>query len=321
MALENKKSLLQPSSTQSQQYRLQYSNLAPGGNTPVTQTRGLNAPANARPATSLFVNAPAPVSLQAPPTIPPALPAPVPATTPGPVEIPLGYRSTALYFEGEALHYSASVSDGVAVGDVKFSRDVDSTFLAYIKPTNARPWNKESIFHIYSGSAVSHSLELYLTGSGLAVEYSHNNQVYTRTVAMPKSGNFGNGYHLIRLVNGRNNRAYIYSALGGNPYAGGDAAYFPAGFNTANATDMKLGYTFSGSMDHITFIHNGKLTSTDETNLKKGIIKPTEISNYTRVYYGSLGAPYLNELTGSNAAENVPLSAYNMVGASTFYLS
>ena len=321
MALENKKSLLQPSSVKAQQYRLQYSNLAPNGVAPATRTGGNRAPANTPAPTSLFVQAPAPVSLAAPPVIPPVVPAPVPAPTPGAAVIPLNYKSSALFFQGEDLHYSASVSDGVVVGDIKFSRNVDSTFLAYIKPSNARPWNKESIFHIYSGSAVSHSLELYLTGSGLAVEYSHNNEVYTRTVVMPTAGAFGNGYYLIRLVNGRNNRAYIYSALGGSPYAGGDQAYFPAGFNTANATDMKLGYTFSGSMDHITFIHNGKITMAEEAALKNGTIKPTEISNFTRVYYGSTSSPYVNELTGSNAAENVPLSAFNMVAASTFYLS
>ena len=318
MALENKRSLLQPSSTQAQQARLQFSNLAPGGVVPPTQTGGLSSPANARPAVSAFVTAPAPVSLQAPATIPPALPAP-PAPTPPPAPVQLYYGSTALYFEGSELHYSASVADGQTVGDIKFSRSVDSTFLAYIKPTNERPWNKESIFHIYSGSAVSHSLEIYLTGSSLAVEYSHNNEVYTRRVGMPATGNFGNGYYLIRLVNGRNNRAYIYSALGGSPYGGGDQVNFPAGFNTTNATDMKVGYTFSGSMDYITFIHNGKLTSADESGLKNGTIKPTELSNLTRVYY--LDGASIAELTGSNAAASVPLGGVVPTVAQTFYLS
>ena len=320
MAIGDKKSVLQPSSVQSQQYRLQYSNLTPGGNTIPTQTGGLTAPANARPAVSAFVNAPAPVSLQAPPTIPPALPTP-PAPTPPPVSAPPSYKSTALYFEGEALHYSASVSDGIAVGDIKFSRSVDSTFLAYIKPTNERPWNKESIFHIYSGSAVSHSLEIYLTGSSLAVEYSHNSEVYTRKVNMPAAGNFGNGYYLIRLVNGGNNRAYIYSALGGWPYGGGDQVNFPAGFNTANATDMKLGYTFSGSMDYVTFINSGKLTSADESGLRAGTIKPTEISNLTRTYTKTPTYVVPSEITGSNAAASVTLGQVIQVVSPTFYLS
>lgn len=320
MAIGDKKSVLQPSSVQSQQYRLQYSNLVPGGNTIPTQTGGLTAPANARPAVSAFVNAPAPVSLQAPPTIPPALPTP-PAPTPPPVPAPPRYQSTALYFEGEALHYSASVSDGISVGDVRFSRDVDSTFLTYIKPTNAKPWNKESIFHIYSGSAVSHSLEVYLTGSSLAVQYSHNNEVYTKSVNMPAAGNFGNGYYLIRLVSGKNNKAYIYSALGGSPYGGGDLDRLPVGFDTANATDMKLGYTFSGSMDYITFINNGKLTSADESGLRAGTIKPTQLSNLTRTYTKTPAYVVPSEITGSNAAASVTLGQVIQVVSPTFYLS
>lgn len=322
MALENKKSLLQPSSAQSQQYRLQFSNLVPTSVAPLaTTTAQQPAPvANRRPAVSAFVSAPAPVSLQAPATIPPSLPAPAAAAPAAAPTTPLVYKSSALFF-GEGLHYSASVDDGISVGDIKFLNFYDSTFMAYIKPTNARPWNKESIFHIYSGSAVSHSLEVYLTGSDIAVEYSHNNQSYVRSVTMPNVGNFGNGYYLIRLVSGKNNRALLYPNLGGWPYAGGDSANFPSGFDTSNATDMKLGLSFSGSMDYITFIYNGKLTSADEAGLKNGTIKPDQISNYTRIYRGYSDVPYMAELTGSNAAASVTLSSYNMVGSSTFYLT
>lgn len=264
MALENKKSSLQPSSTQSQQFRLQFSNLAPNGVAPATLTGGNRGVANNPPAVSAFVNAPAPVSLTAPATIPPALPAPAPAPAPGPVEIPINWVSTAMNFDGNTY---ISASGDLAKMPFFYQPNGGgglngSLYISYRTPGGSDdhgPWSpKEVLFHSYSGSFMSQSLEIYLTGSNLVAEFSHNGarSIFNGNVppAHPspsRSQKLSNGYHLIRFDMGRYPRYYpsLDNTYGEIVLA--NIAGLGSAVDLRNNTDLVIGQNFSGSIGEI----------------------------------------------------------------------
>lgn len=208
MALENRKSLLQPSSTQAQQSRLQFTNLQP-----ISLTAQQPSPvSNSRPTVSAFVSAPAPVSLQAPPTIPPKPPTPVPAPTPVVGNIPIVYSDTAFYFNGESL-FSSSLEPV----DFAFNLTGSNGFSIgmAIKPFTWQPetvsGHPYTILHMYSGSEASQSLNISLYDSELRTTFSNNGQefVFSRILPVSSLERLGNGYTLVNL-------GYIPSPQSGN---------------------------------------------------------------------------------------------------------
>jgi len=192
MAIGDKKSLLQPSSTQAQQFRLQFTNLQPTSLT----AQQLSPVANARPAVSVFLNAPAPVSLQAPPTIPPALPAPVPAPTPVVSNPPIVYSDTAFYFDGNSL-FSSSLETIDALINLTSSMGI----MMAIKPNVFTTGSTQTILHMYSGSFASQSLAISLVNGAIQATFRNNGQTATyssnNSYNAASVGTLGNGYTLV----------------------------------------------------------------------------------------------------------------------------
>jgi len=330
MAIGDKKSLLQPSSTQAQQYRLQYSNLAPGGVVPPTQTGGLSAPANARPAVSAFVNAPAPVSLQAPATIPPPPPAPVPTPTPAASTVPVEWSKTAAYFTFENIASSS-------LENVDLPVNLTSSFgiMMAIKPFIWQTGSIQTLFHMYSGSFASQSFSLVLQNSQLTAVFQDNGATYTQTISVPANqrGTLGNGYTLI-TYNLLSSTGATQPLTGASFYVGtsnegygtfGSATGMSASFATADhlyigGTQFQPGRNFAGSIGFVAF---KKITPTaplsagvfyDDTVSKvvKGQLKPkdlTSVPGVFRVYtfQEPIGNPFAVETTGSLATKQVPL--------------
>lgn len=190
MAIGDKKSLLQPSSTQSQQFRLQFTNLQP-----TSLTAQQPSPvANARPAVSVFLNAPAPVSLQAPPTIPPSLPAPTPVVS----DPPIVYSDTAFYFDGNAL-FSSSLEPIDASINLTSSLGI----MMAIKPNVWTTGSTQTILHMYSGSFASQSLAISLVNGDIQATFRNNGQTATyssnNSYNAASIGTLGNGYTLVKF--------------------------------------------------------------------------------------------------------------------------
>ena len=336
MALENKKSSLQPSSTQAQQFRLQFSNLAPNGVAPATLTGGLSSPANARPAVSAFVSAPAPVSLAAPATIPPALPAPVPAPAPGPVEIPIVYPTAGVFFDGNT-YYSASLDQG---NDYLFEINNSYTNSAianqrrtgigfYFKPdlgvSSAYP--RRTLFHTYSGSFASQSFEIYVAGAYIHAAYTDNNKTYvirSKGLRTGYTGKSGNGYTYVYFSmpnrNPTNNPANILwyggftnqgevreSTLQGSTFSidGNDHFYIGGSPLAAN--------NFSGSISNF-FYYSGSYDNATQTALTETTAKPESFDKVVRLYKFD---GVLTDVTSSLAEYSYPLE---LVAGTTSYV-
>jgi hypothetical protein len=163
MALGDKKSGLQPSSVQAQQYRLQFSNLE--SRAASTITGGQVAQPTSRPAVSTLAP---PAAVVTPAPVPP------PAVAQTPAVIPSTFRKAA-FFNGATI-LSASLSTG---NDFGFNIDqFNSTNRVQIdlifKPASLEGSTRRTIFHTYSGSAMSQSLELYMIGPTLYLEMTNN---------------------------------------------------------------------------------------------------------------------------------------------------
>ena len=250
MALENRKSLLQPSSTQAQQSRLQFTNLQP-----ISLTAQQPSPvSNSRPTVSAFVSAPAPVSLQAPPTIPPAffkgrkaLPAPVPAPTPVVSNPPIVYSDTAFYFDGSSL-FSSSLEPIDALINLTSSLGI----MMAIKPNVWTTGSTQTILHMYSGSFASQSLAISLVNGAIQATFRNNGQTVTYSRNASSVGTLGNGYTLVTLEYFGNSE---YDSLT-NPFYGFPALQFNKDTSNTSATQTtqtsieSLSASFS-NMDHL----------------------------------------------------------------------
>lgn len=326
MALENKRSLLQPSSTQAQQYRLQFSNLAPGGVAPASISNQQPAPvANSRPAVSAFVSAPAPVSLQAPPTIPPALPVPVIEASPTPPAIPVDYAQ-ALYFDGSTV-FTASL--GISDVDIPLApHDRFGIMFAY----RSSQWrSNEVLFSFYSGSYASASLEIRQQNGTIQAFYWNTGGYKRRgTGTIPLgAGSLGNGYTLVTLNH----------TMGSDPIVSNDAhplalfrsewyinAQKVAGNVGVSGTYSAIGdfissdhfdiggiqkdpsLNFNGHIAFIAIKHNDIFTQQEVTSVFEQKIRPVNIAdlpNVVRVYTSLDGL--VAEYTGSAATTQVPL--------------
>ena len=341
MALENKKSLLQPSSIESQQFRLQFSNLAPTGvvpgttpagtSAPVTRTGGLAAPANPAPAASLFVQAPAPVSLAAPPVIPPVVPAPVVVEAPGAVEIPLTYVTEALYFDGNT-YYSSSLDTDLDLS-IRNSYPESIGIGFFFKDVTG---GRRTLFHTYSGSSeVSQSFEIYAQGGYIYYESQHSGSKIAHRVSTNAgnlSGTAGNGY------------SFVYTRLTGyiptfvsfcglkvdvlsNPSSGNGGPYRGTGYaltfsefdtvtnseyNTSNNTHYYVGGSparpsnWDGSVATLFFVSASSGLSNMLTTAKWAG-NQAQVEDATNLFRMYSFKNTLNDITGSTAEFQLPL--------------
>ena len=189
MALEDKKSLLQPASVQAQQYRLQYSNLQNRANEAIKYVQ----PSALVPNASQFVGGPTPVSLVAPVTQPAQNP--VVAKT---------YKTLAGVFDGNT-YFTASIGDDMDLNTVTTG---SLSFVFMVKPDTLPTREKQYLLHTYTGSFASHSLEVTLNGYNLEIRGTNAGKYSRWYATIPASawGNQENGYTLIEI--GKNQQSY-----------------------------------------------------------------------------------------------------------------
>lgn len=316
MALEDKKSLLQPKSVQAQQYRLQFSNLSDRIDEVITY----NTPGALVPQASQFAP---PVSQVAPQAAAPSVPVPTPTPS---VEVQ-SFAEKSADFDG-SFFFTASNGDlGMSTPSGSYSYGV------MFKPDNFKAGHPQTIFHTYTGSFASHSIELSIAGGGdLQVKYSHGGG-YIRYRVQEKTyrkyvGKSGNGYTFVEFHK-------VATPSGLLPFASRavhllkiNGQNFPAEFRTQNAevvnttafdisnndnfyiggTAAQDGANFSGS---IAFLYFGTgLVTVDHLELKDGTrevsnTRENSIAKRARAYtFTTAGAV---EHTGSLATTQVPL--------------
>jgi len=317
MALEDKKSGLQPSSVQAQQYRLQFTNLQP-----VSLTAQQPAPVTSpRTTVSAFAGVPAPTSL----------PVSGPPVSQTPAAVPSTFRQAA-FFDGATV-YSASLATG---NDFKaqINNNLGSFSVNLIFKPAAPDSLRHTIFHTYSGSFMSQSLELYITGSNLILEFTNGTantpsgiiesvSIFSRDLNYLKSR--GKTEH---MTNGFTFSAARYNSyvpmsidfkfkdntfpIGPSPIPANPnvSLFVQTGFNTANNTHFYLGGSpaknsyYSGSIASITFTTGSFLTNQQWGDMSLRDLIPATVSPQLRTYtFDSTPA----EFTGSQASFLRPL--------------
>ena len=320
MALENKKSVLQPSSTQAQQFRLQFSNLAPGGVAPASVSNQQPAPvANARPAASTFVTAPAPVNL----------PAPVPQPAQSPTTTP-GFKTKAAVLDGNT-YFTSSIGDT----DLNMVISGSVNFAFMIKPEVLPTREYQVLFHAYSGSFASHSLEVGISGTTLYVTSANNGAYsrYFRSIPKHRWGVEGNGY---TLVNVRKGAQFVNESLvadwasydiqiGRYTYGMQRAAQGSLSSLDLSLTDhmsiggtaARTGQNFSGSIAFAIIKGDTSLDPAQYVNLSNLDVKPNDIAPQVRTY--TFNSTEAVETTGSLASTNVALGVTGSYSTTTGY--
>jgi hypothetical protein len=318
MAIGDKKSGLEPSSIQAQQYRLQFSNLE--SRAARTTTSGQAAQPISRPAVSTLAPSPAP---------PVPAPAPAPAVAQTAAAVSPTFRQ-AVFFDG-ATALSASLVGG---NDVAYSKSPTLNALGIdliFKPAAPDSF-RHTILHTYSGSFMSQSLELYITGSKLFVEMTEgettvNMQVvphrwYTSTdlalgKLMGRTEHMTNQYtyYGLRMNPGNVNAIGVLlktntmpanSAFNSNLMIPG----IPQDFNIANNTHFYIGGSpaknsyFSGSIASITFTSGSFVTNQQWGDMSIRNLAPETVSPQLRTYTFN-STPV--EVTGSQASFSRPL--------------
>jgi len=319
MALGDKKSGLQPSSVQAQQYRLQYSNLQSAA--PRTITSGQAAQPVSRPAIS---------TLAPPPAVPIPAPVPAPAVSQTPAVIPSEFKQAA-FFNGATI-LSASLGTG---NDFGFSiggankMQIDLIF----KPASLEGSTRRTILHTYSGSAMSQSLELYMIGPNLYAEMTNdmttvNAQVVPDTWYASTDLNWARffGYseymdnqytfYSLRLAPGSysgvdiklKGQTMTYNGVGNMPLTG---RQINGNFDISNNTHFYIGGSvgrnsyFSGSIASIMFTSGSSyITSLQWGDVALRYVPQQTIAPQLRTYTFD-NAPV--EITGSQARYSRPL--------------
>ena len=333
MAIGDKKSLLQPSSTQSQQFRLQFTNLQP-----TSLTAQQPSPvSNARPVVSTFVSAPAPVSLQAPPTIPPKPPTPIPAATPVVSNPPIVFSDTAFYFDGNSL-FSSSLESV----DLPILFTGSFGIMLAIKPSTFTPATEQTLFHMYTGSFASQSIKISLTPAGnIKTTFSDSGNTLESSVSSKGAtlGTLGNGYTLVTYEHGIGYppNVNIPANLQPSTYIGNRRSitsesmrdqngqllfsntFTQADHLTIGGTQHTTGSNFVGNIAFVAIKVNVPFFSNERAQVLSGAVKPKQITSFgsggvvgggvKRIY--TFGEPKSNtfviETTGSIATKQVPL--------------
>jgi len=316
MALEDKKSLLQPKSVQAQQYRLQFSNLSDR----IDEVISYNTPGALVPQASQFAP---PVSQVAPQAAAPSVPVPTPSPS---VEVQ-SFAEKAADFDG-SFFFTASNGDlGMSTPSGSYSYGV------MFKPDNFKAGHTQTIFHTYTGSFASHSIELSIAGGGdLQVKYDHGGgyiryrvqeKVYRKYV-----GKSGNGYTFVEFHKLATPSGLLPLDTRGRHLLKINGQNLPAEFRMQNAEVVNTGSfdisnndnfyvggtpatssaNFSGS---IAFLYFGTgLVTADHLELKDGTrevsnTRESSIAKRARAYtFTTTGSV---EHTGSLATTQVPL--------------
>lgn len=318
MALGDKKSGLQPSSVQAQQYRLQYSNLQSAA--PRTITSGQAAQPVSRPAIS---------TLAPPPAVPIPVPASAPATSQTPAVVPSTFKKAA-FFDGATI-LSASLDGGNDFGFALNGANPVQIDIVF-KPASLTDNTRRTIFHTYSGSAMSQSLEIYTIGSRLYMEVTNemttfNGQLtpdYWNTSAdlnwASAAGRFGYmtnqySFYSVRLRPQVNTSVYVilkdqtmaYGGVGNTPSFG---RQINANFDISNNTHFYIGGSvgrssyFSGSIASILFASGSYITNQQWGDVALRDTPQQTIAPQLRTYTFD-NAPV--EITGSQAQYSRPL--------------
>jgi len=317
MALEDKKSLLQPSSVQSQQYRLQYSGLQDRANEAVKYT----APAANTPRVSQFVGTVPSVALAAP------TPQPVGSST-----IAKNYRASAAVLDGDT-YLTASIGSDVDLNTVT-SGSLSLVFM--IKPDTVPTAQKQYLFHAYTGSFASHSLEVTLNGYNLEIRGTNDGKYsrYYATIPATAWGTQENGYTIVEI--GKNAQtadrpsvplgfARYYAKVGNTSYS-----LIARGNGIVTSHDLSLidhlsiggtaavaNSNFSGSIAFAMIKGDTRLTADQYIDLKDGKKLVGSIIPQVRAYtFDSNGAV---EDPGTLADVNVTLGVTGSYSITTGY--
>ncbi len=309
MALGDKKSGLQPSSVQAQQYRLQFSNLE--SRAAGTITSGQAAQPTSRPAVSTLAP---PAAVVTPAPVPP------PATSQTSAAVPLPFTQAA-FFDGATV-YSASLATG---NDFIFDYNTKRFSVDLIFKPAAPDSLRHTIFHTYSGSFMSQSLELYITGSYLVLELTNGRTIFNGQDVEHRAhfvrdlaflGNTGQTGH---MTNGFTYFSARLQPLSGqfvdmkfrvHSFGTVTSIPIPPDFNTSNNTHFYIGGSpaknsyYSGSIASILFVTGSTLTNQQWGDMALRDLNPTTISPQLRTYTFS-NTPA--EVTGSQASFSRPL--------------
>ncbi len=309
MALGDKKSGLQPSSVQAQQYRLQYSDLQ--SRAAGTITSGQAAQPISRPAIS---------TLAPPPAVPVPAPVPAPAVAQTPAVVPLTFKQAA-FFDGATV-YSASLATG---NDFIFDYNTKAFSIDLIFKPAAPDSARHTIFHTYSGSFMSQSLELFITGSYLVLELTNGTTTFNGQVVEHRShlakdlaflGNTGQTGHMtngftyfsarLQPLNGY----YVDMKFRAHSFGTSPSIPIPPDFNTSNNTHFYIGGSpaknsyYSGSIASILFLTGSTVTNQQWGDMALRDLNPINISPQLRTYtFNNTPA----EVTGSQASFSRPL--------------
>lgn len=310
MALEDRKSGLQPSSVLAQQYRLQFTNLQPVS---VTAQQPLPS-TNPRTTVSAFAGVPAPST--SPITLPPVsqTPAAVPATF-----------TKAAFFDGATV-YSASLVGG---NDFRFEADQafgGSAFSVDLIFKPAAPDSlRHTIFHTYSGSFMSQSLELYITGSNLVLEFTNGQITFNQQVIEHRAsffndlvsfanrgliGHMTNGFTYFAARLRPTNPTFVEVKFKAQTYGSNNFPGIPSNFDTSNNTHFYVGGSpaknsyYSGSIASMLFVTGSTLTNQQWGDMALRDLNPATVSPQLRTYTFN-NAPA--EFTGSQASFSRPL--------------
>lgn len=337
MALENKKSLLQPESVEAQQYRLQNSRLA--ARVEQTISTGDQQSSAGRPSVLAPSTPPTPLpaesSTNTTATLPggSATPATI-ATTSETVGTTPSVPTSEVIYSDRAADFDGSFFFTASNPDLGF--DVPSGSYQYavmFKPDTFQAGHTQTIFHTYSGSFASSSIELSLgAGGDLQLRYQHNGgyiryRTPHRWYASTK-GKSGNGYTLFTFNEKPNLNNLPFSGylptmnMNANPKATqvkSQYAYLvnTGSFNIANndhfsigGTAARTGTNFSGSIAFICFStedigRDNYLGLRDGTKGIEDVVNSDSFTDIVRAYeFNTTGAV---EHTGSLATVQVPL--------------
>jgi len=310
MALGDKKSGLQPSSVQAQQYRLQFSNLE--SRAARTITSGQAAQPISRPA----------ISTLAPPPSGPATDGSSQGsdTSQGSGTAPLTFRQAA-FFDG-ATAYSASLATG---NDFIFDYNTKALSIDLIFKPAASDSARHTIFHTYSGSFMSQSLELFITGSYLVLELTNGMTTFNGQAVEHRShfakdlaflastghiGHMTNGFTYFSARLQPLNGYFVDMKFRAHSFGTSPSIPIPPDFNTSNNTHFYIGGSpaknsyYSGSIASILFVTGSTLTNQQWGDMALRDLNPTTISPQLRTYTFS-NTPA--EVTGSQASFSRPL--------------
>lgn len=323
MAIGDKKSGLQPSSVQAQQYRLQYSNVT--SQAARTITGGQAAQPTGRPATSLFQTVSTPASITTPP--------PTPSGAPTQAVV---FTSTASLLTG-AGYFAPDAGSGHIAGaqDSNFVLSGSYAMSFAVKFDNLNASHRQYIMHTYSGSFASQSMAIYIESSSLNLEYKnkgYDKKFYIKLgTDYAPIGNQNNGYTVITINKGPSRtpntlpanftqynlyvgtKKITFSEFGWQ--TGIDSTYDIRSNNhfTVGGTDLVTDANFSGSIQYFQLYGQNLYTSQQIIDMVNGTVPARTLPGQNRTW--SLRGNGVQVDTGTQANDPAGLYYLNLSGS------